>query len=113
SVKLRIGFRRVEVVNSEIRVNGAPVLFRGTNRHDYDPDTGRVVSEERMRSDIVMMKRHNINAVRTSHYPPSARFLELCDELGLWVIDECDFETHGFFPVDWFHKLPGNPTEDP
>jgi len=112
-IDLRIGFRRVEIVNSEIRINGAPVLFRGTNRHDYDPDTGRVVSEERMRSDIVMMKQYNINAVRTSHYPPSAPFLELCDELGMWVIDECDFETHGFFPVDWFHKLPGNPTEDP
>ncbi|MFK4762434.1 glycoside hydrolase family 2 TIM barrel-domain containing protein [Microbacterium sp. ZW T5_45] len=113
TIALRLGFRRVEIVDGVIRVNGAPVLFRGTNRHDYDPDTGRVVSEERMRSDIVMMKQHNVNAVRTSHYPPAARFLELCDELGLWVIDECDFETHGFFPVDWFHKLPGNPTEDP
>ncbi|MER7797937.1 glycoside hydrolase family 2 TIM barrel-domain containing protein [Microbacterium sp. NPDC096154] len=113
SILLRIGFRRVEIADGVILVNGAPVLFRGTNRHDYDPDTGRVVSEERMRSDIVMMKRHNVNAVRTSHYPPSARFLEMCDELGLWVVDECDFETHGFFPVDWFHKLPGNPTEDP
>lgn len=113
TIALRLGFRRVEIVDAKILVNGAPVLFRGTNRHDYDPDTGRVVSDERMRSDIVMMKQHNINAVRTSHYPPAARFLELCDELGLWVIDECDFETHGFFPVDWFNKLPGNPTEDP
>lgn len=112
-ITLRVGFRRVEIVDAEIRVNGRPVLFRGTNRHDYDPDTGRVVSDDRMRSDIVMMKQHNINAVRTSHYPPSARFLELCDELGLWVVDECDFETHGFFPVDWFGKLPGNPAEDP
>ncbi|MEV7694042.1 glycoside hydrolase family 2 TIM barrel-domain containing protein [Microbacterium sp. NPDC089189] len=113
TIAMRIGFRRVEVVDATVRVNGAPILLRGTNRHDYDPDTGRVVSEERMRSDIAMMKQHNINAVRTSHYPPPARFLELCDELGLWVVDECDFETHGFFPVDWFHKLPGNPTEDP
>ena len=113
TVELSIGFRRIEVRDTMILANGSPLLFRGTNRHDYDPDTGRVVSEERMRSDIVMMKQYNINAVRTSHYPPSARFLELCDELGLWVIDECDFETHGFFPVDWFHKLPGNPTEDP
>lgn len=112
-VALRVGFRRVEVVDAVIRVNGAAVLFRGTNRHDFDPDTGRTVTDERMRADIVMMKRQNINAVRTSHYPPAARFLELCDELGLWVIDECDFETHGFFPVDWFHKLRGNPAEDP
>jgi beta-galactosidase len=112
-IDLSIGFRRIEVRDAQILANGAPILFRGTNRHDYDPETGRVVSEERMRSDIVMMKQHNINAIRTSHYPPSARFLELCDELGMWVIDECDFETHGFFPVDWFHKLRGNPAEDP
>lgn len=113
TIALRIGFRRVEVAGGELRVNGVPILLRGTNRHDYDPDTGRVISEERMRADIVMMKQFNVNAVRTSHYPPQARFLELCDELGLWVMDECDLETHGFFPVDWFHKLPGNPAEDP
>ncbi|HWI29909.1 MAG TPA: glycoside hydrolase family 2 TIM barrel-domain containing protein [Microbacterium sp.] len=113
TIALRIGFRRVEIVDGELRVNGAPILLRGTNRHDFDPDTGRVISEARMRADIVMMKQFNLNAVRTSHYPPSARFLELCDELGLWVMDECDLETHGFFPVDWFHKLPGNPAEDP
>jgi beta-galactosidase len=113
AITLRIGFRRVEAVDSELRVNGAPILLRGTNRHDFDPDTGRVISEARMRADIIMMKQFNLNAVRTSHYPPSARFLELCDELGLWVMDECDLETHGFFPVDWFHKLPGNPAEDP
>jgi beta-galactosidase len=112
-VRLRVGFRRIEVVDGVIRANGRALLFRGTNRHDYDPDTGRSVTEDRMRGDIVMMKRYNLNAVRTSHYPPSARFLELCDELGLWVIDECDLETHGFFPVDWFHKLAGNPVEDP
>ncbi|MFB7892863.1 glycoside hydrolase family 2 TIM barrel-domain containing protein [Microbacterium sp. NPDC056044] len=113
TISLRIGFRRVEVADGELRVNGSPILLRGTNRHDFDPDTGRVISEARMRADIVMMKQFNVNAVRTSHYPPSARFLELCDELGLWVMDECDLETHGFFPVDWFHKLPGNPAEDP
>ena len=111
-VQLRIGFRRVEVVDGVLLANGRPLLFRGTNRHDFDPDTGRTVSMERMRHDVEMMKRHNINAVRTSHYPPQAAFLRLCDELGLWVIDECDFETHGFLPVDWFHKLAGNPAED-
>jgi len=112
TVHLRVGFRTVEIVGDEFRVNGRRTLMRGVNRHDIDADTGRVVSEERMRYDIELMKQHNINAVRTSHYPPQARFLELCDELGLWVIDECDLETHGFFPVDWFHELAGNPAED-
>jgi beta-galactosidase len=112
-IALRIGFRRVEIVGEEFRINGRRTLLRGVNRHDIDADTGRVVSEERMRHDILLMKQHNINAVRTSHYPPQARFLELCDELGLWVIDECDLETHGFYPVDWFHELPDNPAKDP
>jgi len=112
-IPLRIGFRRVEIAGDRFLVNGRRTLLRGVNRHDIDADSGRVVSEERMRHDILLMKQHNINAVRTSHYPPQARFLELCDELGLWVIDECDLETHGFFPVDWFHELAGNPARDP
>jgi beta-galactosidase len=112
-IRLRIGFRTVSIVGDEFRVNGVRTLLRGVNRHDIDADTGRVVTEERMRHDIVLMKQHNINAVRTSHYPPQARFLELCDELGLWVIDECDLETHGFYPIDWFHELAGNPVKDP
>jgi beta-galactosidase len=77
-------------------VNGRPVLLRGVNRHEFHPELGRAVTEEVMRDDIVLMKTHNINAVRTSHYPPHPRFLELCDEYGLYVIDECDLETHGF-----------------
>ncbi|GAA0430994.1 glycoside hydrolase family 2 TIM barrel-domain containing protein [Leifsonia naganoensis] len=112
-IRLRVGFRTVSIAESEFRVNGVRTLMRGVNRHDIDTDTGRVVSEERMRHDIQLMKQHNINAVRTSHYPPQARFLELCDELGLWVIDECDLETHGFYPIDWFHELAGNPAKDP
>jgi beta-galactosidase len=112
-IALRVGFRTVAIVGDEFRVNGVRTLLRGVNRHDIDADTGRVVTEERMRHDILLMKQHNINAVRTSHYPPQARFLELCDELGLWVIDECDLETHGFYPVDWFHELAGNPAKDP
>ncbi|MFC7762761.1 glycoside hydrolase family 2 TIM barrel-domain containing protein [Catellatospora bangladeshensis] len=79
------------------------------NRHEFDPDHGRVVGEELMRADLVLMKQHNINAVRTSHYPPHPRFLELCDELGFWVIDECDLETHGFQENGWRR----NPTGDP
>src|SRR5690606_23385021 len=82
---------------------------RGVNRHEWHPRDGRALSEATMREDILLMKRHNINAVRTSHYPPHPRFLELCDELGLWVIDECDLETHGFHDVDWR----GNPSADP
>ncbi|HEX6682111.1 MAG TPA: glycoside hydrolase family 2 TIM barrel-domain containing protein [Candidatus Limnocylindrales bacterium] len=106
---LKVGFRTVSIEDSVLKVNGRRVLFRGVNRHEFHPDHGRVSSEELMRADLELMKRHNINAIRTSHYPPHPRFLELCDELGFWVIDECDFETHGFELVDWR----GNPTDDP
>jgi beta-galactosidase len=85
------------------------VLFRGVNRHEFHPDLGRAVTEEVMLADVLLMKRHNLNAVRTSHYPPHPRFLELCDEFGLYVIDECDLETHGFEPLGWR----GNPADDP
>ncbi|QKV67465.1 DUF4981 domain-containing protein [Streptomyces harbinensis] len=108
-IPLRIGFRTVGVRDGLFRANGKPILFRGVNRHEFHPDTGRAVDEATMRADIELMKRHNINAVRTSHYPPHPAFLDLCDELGLWVIDEADLETHGFcyFP-DWR----GNPVAD-
>jgi beta-galactosidase len=79
------------------------------NRHEHDPVRGRAVTAATMRQDLVMMKQHNINAVRTAHYPPHPAFLDLCDELGLWVIDECDIETHGFIYIDWR----GNPADDP
>jgi len=105
----RVGFRTVSIEDGLLRVNGRRILLRGVNRHEFDPATGRVVSEELMRTDLLLMKQHNINAVRTSHYPPHPRFLDLCDELGLWVIDECDFETHGFEENGWR----GNPTGDP
>jgi beta-galactosidase len=108
-VSLRIGFRTVVIEDGLLKVNGRPVLFRGVNRHEFDPDHGRAVSEDVMRRDIVLMKAHNINAVRTAHYPPHPRFLELCDELGLYVIDECDLETHGFWPLGWRR----NPSDDP
>ncbi|CCQ44442.1 beta-galactosidase [Pseudarthrobacter siccitolerans] len=112
SVPLRIGFRTVKIINGVLTVNGKRVLFKGVNRHEFDPDSGRTVDEELMRRDIVLMKQNNINAVRTSHYPPHPRFLELCDEYGLWVMDECDFETHGFFPFKWV-PISENPTDDP
>lgn len=106
---LRVGFRTVAIQDGLLVVNGRPVLFRGVNRHEFDPDAGRAVSEDVMRADVLMMKRHNLNAVRTAHYPPHPRFLELCDEYGLYVVDECDFETHGFRQVGWRR----NPTDDP
>ena len=109
TLSLRIGFRTVAVVHGVITVNGAPIRFRGVNRHEWHPDTGRTLSEDVLRADVLLMKRHNVNAVRTSHYPPDARFLDLCDELGLWVIDECDLETHGFELLGWR----GNPSADP
>jgi beta-galactosidase len=108
TVRFRIGFRTVAVEDGVLTVNGRRVLFRGVNRHEFHPVTGRTQDEAVMRADIELMKRHNVNAVRTSHYPPHPRFLELCDEYGLWVIDECDLETHGFHPVDWR----GNPSAD-
>ncbi|MDQ1564181.1 MAG: beta-galactosidase [Actinomycetota bacterium] len=109
TISLRLGFRRVEVSGVELHVNGRPITFRGVNRHDFDPRAGRAVSREAMESDIVLMKRHNINAVRTSHYPPDPYLLDLCDRYGLYVIEENDIETHGFSMVDWR----GNPSADP
>lgn len=107
-IPLRIGFRTVAVEDGVLKVNGRRILFRGVNRHEFDPDHGRVVDPETMRRDLLLMKQHNINAVRTSHYPPHPAFLDLCDELGLWVVDECDLETHGFEVVGWR----GNPVDD-
>lgn len=76
-------------------MNGNAVRFRGVNRHEHDPRTARVMSEERMLQDILLMKQANINAVRTSHYPNVSRWYELCDSLGLYVMDEADIEEHG------------------
>lgn len=108
-VRLRVGFRTVAIRDGRFTVNGVPVLLRGVNRHEHDPDRGRAVTLDTMRHDLVLMKRHNINAVRTAHYPPHPDFLALCDELGMWVVDECDIETHGFIHADWA----GNPADDP
>ncbi|MBR7829974.1 DUF4981 domain-containing protein [Actinospica sp. MGRD01-02] len=108
-VPLRIGFRRVLVEDGQITVNGRPILLRGVNRHEWHPRTGRTLDRETMLADVLLMKRHNVNAVRTSHYPPHPDFLALCDEHGLWVIDECDYETHGFESLGWA----GNPSAEP
>ena len=109
TVELRIGFRTVAMVDGLFTANGRPLFFRGVNRHEHDERRGRAMTIEAMRQDLVLMKQHNINAVRTAHYPPHPSFLDLCDELGLWVIDECDIETHGFIYTDWR----GNPADDP
>lgn len=107
-VPLRIGFRTVAVEDGVIKVNGRRILFRGVNRHEFHPETGRALDLDTMLTDVRLMKQHNINAVRTSHYPPHPAFLDLCDELGLWVIDECDLETHGFTEQGWRD----NPVDD-
>lgn len=94
-VTSKIGFRKIEIKNGLFLVNGKQVRFRGVNRHEHDPYTAKVMTEERMIQDIVLMKQANINAVRTSHYPNVSRWYELCDEYGLYVIDEANIETHG------------------
>ncbi len=91
----KVGLRMVAIVNGELRVNGVPVKLRGVNRHESDPVTGACISREQALIDLRLMKRHNINAIRTSHYPPSPEFLRLCDEMGFYVIDEADIESHG------------------
>lgn len=91
----RVGFRQIDIRDGKVLINGRPVIFRGVNRHEFDERRGRVVSEELMVKDILLMKQFNFNAVRTSHYPNDPRWYELCDEYGLYVIDETDIETHG------------------
>ncbi|MFI1978304.1 glycoside hydrolase family 2 TIM barrel-domain containing protein [Streptomyces wedmorensis] len=107
-IPLRVGFRTVAVEDGVIRVNGRRILFRGVNRHEFHPERGRSLAPATMRRDVELMKRHNVNAVRTSHYPPHPAFLDLCDTYGLWVIDEGDLETHGFQDLAWR----GNPVDD-
>jgi beta-galactosidase len=109
TVELAVGFRRVEIVDGILSANGSPLTFRGVNRHEHHPDTGRTLDRETMIQDIVMMKRANIDSVRTSHYPPHPEFLRLCDEYGLWVVLEVDLETHGFIYEGWEHNPPALP----
>lgn len=109
-VDLSVGFRTVTIKNGALLVNGQRVFFRGVNRHEHHPDTGRTLDHETMLRDVLLMKQHNINAVRTSHYPPHPEFLRLCDEYGLWVVEECDIETHGFIYTGWAGNPPAEPT---
>ncbi|MFB2600292.1 glycoside hydrolase family 2 TIM barrel-domain containing protein [Herbiconiux sp. P17] len=114
TVALRLGFRTVEIRGDRFLVNGRKVLFHGVNRHETHPDRGRVFDEDFARADLAQMKQFNVNAIRTSHYPPHPRLLDLADELGFWVILECDLETHAFerggsSTSSWT----GNPSADP
>jgi len=108
-VVLRVGFRTVAITDGVFTVNGARTLVRGVNRHEVSADRGRSTTPAEDLADVLLMKQHGVNAVRTSHYPPHPRFLDLCDEHGLWVVDECDLETHGFWETSWV----GNPSDDP
>ena len=101
---VRVGFRRVEVRGRQLLVNGQPVYIRGANRHEHDPDHGKAVPLETMLKDIRLLKRFNFNTVRTSHYPSDPRWYDLCDEYGIYVIDEANIETHAFY-----NELTNNP----
>lgn len=96
-ISQKVGFRKVEIKTGLICVNGRPILLRGVNRHDHHPKLGRAVPLEFMRRDLLLMKKHNINALRCSHYPSDPRLYSLCDELGFWVMAEADLECHGFY----------------
>ncbi|WP_242118375.1 glycoside hydrolase family 2 TIM barrel-domain containing protein [Sphingomonas lacusdianchii] len=92
----RIGFRTVAIDGGEVRVNGRRIMIRGVNRHEHDPRTFRIVSEATLRRDLELMKAANVNAVRTSHYPNDPRLYELADQVGLYVMDEANIESHGY-----------------
>lgn len=109
TVPLMTGIRAVEIREGMLLVNGVRVMFKGVNRHEHHPDFGRAVPYESMVRDVVLMKRHNVNAVRTSHYPDDPRFYELCDRYGLYVIDEADVECHGMDSAGDWNRLSGDP----
>ena len=94
-IPVKVGFRKIELKNAQILVNGQPVLFKGANRHEMDPDHGYVVSPERMIQDIKIMKEFNLNAVRTCHYPDNNLWYDLCDQYGIYVVAEANVESHG------------------
>lgn len=102
----RVGFRKVEIKNAQLLVNGKRIEVHGVNRHEWEPTTGRVVTEAGMRRDLELMRQFNINAIRTSHYPDDERFYQLCDELGFYLVDEANIETHGYGAEwqNWFDK---------
>ena len=106
---LRVGFRRVDILDGVFSVNGRPVKLKGVNRHDTHMSLGSFSTMESMLQDVLIMKQNNMNCVRTSHYPPDQRFLDLCDEYGLYVIDEADIECHGVVPVSHYDLIATDP----
>jgi beta-galactosidase len=96
TIPWRMGFRQVEIKGNQILFNGKKLMIKGVNRHEFDPDLGQVVTRERMIQDIKLMKQNNLNAVRTSHYPNVPEWYALCDEYGLYVLDEANIESHGY-----------------
>ncbi|MHC5269522.1 glycoside hydrolase family 2 TIM barrel-domain containing protein [Enterococcus sp. LJL98] len=109
----KVGFREVAIEEGLLKINGEPIIFKGVNRHEWHPTSGRSVSLESMEADVQMMKAFNINAVRTAHYPNDPRFYALCDRYGLYVIDENDIETHGMELVGRWHELSDSPDWEP
>ncbi|MGN0267579.1 MAG: glycoside hydrolase family 2 TIM barrel-domain containing protein [Lachnospiraceae bacterium] len=108
-IAVRTGFRRIEIRNHNFLVNNQVILLNGVNHHDYNPREGRCVTMEQLKEDVLLMKQHNMNAVRCSHYPSLEGFYDLCDEYGLYVIDEADLECHGFEWVENYTWI----TDDP
>jgi beta-galactosidase len=103
-----VGFRKVETLNGIFMINGRAVKLKGVNRHDSHPELGQTIPLNHMKKDLGIMKRHNVNTIRTSHYPNDPRFLDLCDEYGFYVVDEADLECHGVQPAGDFHMLTKN-----
>ena len=97
--RCNFGFREVQLKGGQMLVNGVPILIKGVNRHENDPDTGYYVTVDSMARDIKLMKQNNINAVRTSHYPNDPKWYDLCDKYGIWLLDECNLETHGVIKI--------------
>lgn len=108
-IPLKIGFRRIEIKDKNIYLNGKYITLKGINRHEFHPETGRTLTLEHMKKDLMMFKENNINAIRTAHYPNDPRFYDLCDEYGFYVIDEADLETHGMDVINQRNNLNNNP----
>lgn len=95
-IPIRIGLREIKMINNQVCLNGIPILFNGVNRHEFSPISGRTLTKDFTREELMKIKRNHMNSIRTAHYPNAPYFYDLCDELGLMVVDECDIETHGF-----------------